>query len=381
VYLSVLRGYSASIPLDRIDALRADPSVIDVVADEALYSATAGCPICAIPQITARGARRIGADQSSAHSGDGTGSVSVNIAILDSGIQPDQPDLNVAGGVDCGKGKGWADVNGHGTMVAGVAAAMDNAFGIVGVAPGAPLWAVRVLDSKLVGSTSAVLCGVDWVTSTRTDANPSNDIQVANMSLGGLYNGSHHDDEHCGAKPRDVLHQAICRSTAAGVTYVAGAGNDGADLARFNPATYPEVLAATAIADSDGAPGGSGGGNPCDPTIPDDVAASFSNFATAAVDAVHTVAAPGVCISSTYLGSDVAVNSGTSFASPFVAGTVALCIASGPCAGLTPAQIVQKIVADAAAYNAANPGYGFVGDPAHPLAGKIYGNLIRASIY
>ena len=72
---------------------------------------------------------------------------------------------------------------------------------------------------------------------------------------------------------------------------------------------------------------------------------------------------------------------GTSFSAPLVTGTVTLCIASGPCAGLTPAQIVTKIVADAAAYNVANPGYGFTGDPQHPGAGKYYGNLIRAALY
>jgi hypothetical protein len=59
----------------------------------------------------------------------------------------------------------------------------------------------------------------------------------------------------------------------------------------------------------------------------------------------------------------------------------ALCIASGPCAGLTPAQIVQKLVSDAAAYNAANPGYGFGGDPLRPQTGHCYGYLARAALY
>ena len=68
-------------------------------------------------------------------------------------------------------------------------------------------------------------------------------------------------------------------------------------------------------------------------------------------------------------------------ASPHVAGTVALCIASGACAGMTPAQIVQKIVSDAADYTNARPAYGFVGDPLHPIAGKYYGYLIRAGSY
>jgi hypothetical protein len=62
-------------------------------------------------------------------------------------------------------------------------------------------------------------------------------------------------------------------------------------------------------------------------------------------------------------------------------GTIALCIASGPCAGLTPAQIIQKIVGDAAAYNAKNTGYGFQGDPLRPIGGRYYGYLISAGIY
>ena len=84
-----------------------------------------------------------------------------------------------------------------------------------------------------------------------------------------------------------------------------------------------------------------------------------------------------------YPGGEYRVSSGTSFASPLVAGTVALCIASGPCAGLTPRQIIQKIVADASAYNSTkkNSGYGFEGDPLRPISGKYYGYLIRAALY
>jgi subtilisin family serine protease len=176
------------------------------------------------------------------------------------------------------------------------------------------------------------------------------------------------------------MHIAICRSVAAGVVYVVGAGNDGGDLATQVPAAYDEVLTVTAMADSDGQPGASGGPDLCY-GYADDTPAAFSNFATRPADAAHTVAAPGVCVSSAWSLGRYAVLSGTSMATPHVTGLVALCVASGPCAGLTPAQIVTKIVGDAASYNVANPGYGFAGDPQHPVAGRYYGNLVRAALY
>ena len=157
------------------------------------------------------------------------------------------------------------------------------------------------------------------------------------------------------------------------------------DFATTAPADYDEVLTATAIGDTDGKPGGVGPVSPCIAEQPDDAPAIFSDFATLGSDAAHVVTAPGVCVGSTFgdAKSDnaYASGSGTSFASPIVAGTVALCIDSGACAGLTPAQIVRKIVSDAAAYNRANPGYGFQGDPLRPISGKYYGYLIRAALY
>jgi subtilisin family serine protease len=139
----------------------------------------------------------------------------------------------------------------------------------------------------------------------------------------------------------------------------------------------------------DGQPGGFGlpSVSPCsvelnnDQPIADDTAVFFSNFATTADDFPHTVAAPGVCGGTTAPDDNYSGGSGTSFSSPIVAGTVALCIAAGPCAGLTPQQIIQKIVSDAAAYNQANPGYGFAGDPLRPIGGKYYGWLVRAGLY
>jgi subtilisin len=280
-------------------------------------------------------------------------------------------------------------------MVGGFIGALDNGIGRVGVAPGARLWAVRVLDDEGTGYTSEVICGLDWVTATRTDADPANDVRVANMSLGGplgclgLREASCPPalatEGECGATT-NPLHIATCRATANNIALVVAAGNEGQDIAMLEPATFSEVLTVTAMADRDGQPGGL---LPppwnCDPTETsgDDAAAEWSNFATLPEDRVHTLAAPGVCISSTYLDGLYGVSSGTSFASPLVAGTVALCIAAGPCASLTPAQIVQKMTADAAAYNTArrNVGYGFQGDPLRPIADRYYGYLVRAALY
>jgi subtilisin len=188
------------------------------------------------------------------------------------------------------------------------------------------------------------------------------------------------DDSNCGHTKKDPIHQAICASTAAGVTYVVAAGNAATDFQNTSPAAYNEVLTATAMDDTDGEPGSLTPPSPsgCAQHTGDDVFASFSNFATLPADQAHTVAAPGVCDLSTAKGGLYATSSGTSDASPAIAGAVALCIANGPCAGLTPAQIVQKVVADAQAYNTTNPGYGFQGDPIRPVAGKYYGYLIRA---
>jgi subtilisin family serine protease len=383
VYSYALKGYAAAIPESRVAAVRADPRVAAVAADSEVTAADVKpCTNVFSCQLRARWVTRVDADASSTRSGDGRGSVDVNVAVIDSGIDATHPDLNVKGGVNCiSRFESFSDANGHGTAVAGVIGALDNDYGVVGVAPGASLWAARVLAANGVGTLADVICGIDWVTSTRLDADPANDIAVANISI--LSSGQ--DDATC-STTGEPLHLAICRMVGAGITTVVAAGNSSKDFNKTEPASFDEVLTATAISDSDGASGGLGpSATPCAPKVAtgDDVAAFFSNFATAAADFAHTVAAPGVCIQSTYPDDSYVSESGTSFASPIVAGTVALCIASGPCAGLTPPQIVQKIVADAATYNTAskNFGYGFQGDPLRPVSGKYYGYLIRAGLY
>ncbi len=378
VFKHAVKGYAARVPTSQLDALASDASVFFVSEDRELRAA-APPPETENPQVTQRSVDRIDAEDSSTRSGNGRGSVEINVAVIDSGIDSDHPDLNVAGGVNCVNDKGgFEDTYGHGTLVSGSIAARDNEVGFVGVAPGASLYSVRVLKKNGSTSISGLICGVDWVTSTRTDADPGNDIAVANMSIGGQGK----DDEACGTVNRDALHFAMCRSVAAGVTYVVSAMNEGKDLAGVIPASYAEVLSASAMNDTDGLPGGLGGPEIlCGLGYPDDTAAGFSNFASLAVDQAHTIAAPGVCVPSTSVGGLYGRASGTSFAAPLVAGTVALCVASGPCAGLTPSQVLQRVVADAAGYNTANVGYGFQGDPLRPISGKYYGYLIRAAQY
>ena len=391
VYRHALRGYAATLPEAALAGIRSRPDVLFVTEDREVRAAQAQPP-----QSVSFGVLRIDGDESSIRSGNGRGFVNVNVAVIDDGLDVNHPDLNVAGLQDClrsdrqrpdpfGDARYW-----HGTMVGGFIGALDNSIGRVGVAPGARLWGVRSLDDAGIGFDSEIICGLDWVLSTRTDADPSNDIAVVNMSLGGVV-GKDEDTGSCPASARDAFHIAHCSVVAAGVTIVAAAGNDAGDLHEQAPAAYDDVLTVTAMTDLDGRPGGlqpptgecSSALNAHFPIADDTAADSFSNFATLVEDRAHTVAAPGVCIASTYPGGLYSVQTGTSFASPLVAGTVALCIASGPCSGLTPRQVIQKIVSDAASYNSArkNAGYGFQGDPLRPISGKYFGYLIRAAQY
>jgi subtilisin family serine protease len=360
VYGYALKGYAATIPSARLGALRSDSRVAFLSEDRAVW---------ATAQTLPTGVDRIEGDQSSTASGDGTGSVNVAVAIIDTGINVDHPDLNVVGGTNCVRGKPTIDDgNGHGTHVAGTVAARDNDIGVVGLAPGAPLYAVRVLNKNGSGSWASVICGVDWVTGNAT----ATGIKVANMSLGG--SGS--DDGNCGNSNNDALHKAICNSVGGGVTYVVAAGNSNVNYSGFVPAAYNEVVTVTATADFNGQAGGAAA--PTCRSDVDDTAADFSNFTTTgSADEGHTIAAPGVCILSTWKGGGYNTISGTSMASPHFAGTAALCIA-GPCFGMTPNQVMAKLRVDAAAQPAS---YGFAGDPNSPSGTRYYGHLVYAGGY
>jgi subtilisin family serine protease len=248
--------------------------------------------------------------------------VDVDVAVIDTGIDLDHPDLTVYRAKNCiGRGTG-DDGNGHGTHVAGTIGAKDNEIGVVGVAPGVRLWAVRVLDNRGSGTTSSVLCGVDYVTQNE-DA-----IEVANMSLSG--GGSDPDNVVGSCSTGNGYHDAICRSVEAGVTYVAAAGNEAVDAKSSVPAAFDEVITVSAPRTSTGLPGG-GGVASCRADV-DDTFADFSNFG-ADVDLI----APGVCIRSTWLNGGYNTISGTSMAAPHVAGAAALYKAASQ--GATPAQV------------------------------------------
>ncbi|MEX2212059.1 MAG: S8 family serine peptidase [Gaiellaceae bacterium] len=361
VYGHALSGYSAVVPAARVAALQADEDVQFLSPDN---------EVTITAQTLPTGTNRIEADNSSAMSGNGSGSVNIAVAVIDTGIDVAHPDLNVVGGKNCSNGRSFDDGNGHGTHVAGTIAAKDDAQGVVGVVPGASLYAVRVLNNAGSGSTSSVVCGIDWVAANAA----ATGIKVANMSLGG--SGS--DDGNCGNSNNDAQHKAICNAVAKGVTFVVAAGNSAVDFKGSVPAAYDEVLTVTAMADFNGQPGG-GAAATCRSDI-DDTFADFSNFATLASDQAHTIAAPGVCILSTWKKGGYNTISGTSMASPNMAGTAALCIATGNCTG-SVATIVQKLRSDAASYNTANTGYGFAGDPIRPASGKYFGYLTTADIY
>lgn len=311
VYQHAIKGYAAKLTPSAVAALRKDPSVLSVLPDGEVHATVQTFPT---------GINRVDGELSSTISGNGAGAVNVDVAVIDTGSGP-HPDLNVVGGVNCIGGASFNDDNGHGTHVAGTVAARDDANSVVGVAPGARIWSVKVLNAAGSGSFAGIICGIDWVTARAST------IEVANMSLGG--SGA---NDTCAA---GGLHAAICRSVTAGVAYAVAAGNSNTDANTFVPATYAEVITVSAIADFNGLPGG-GAAATCRPDV-DDTFADFSNHGLD-VD----ITAPGVCILSTAMGGGLSTLSGTSMASPHVAGAAALYNSANPAA--TPAAIRAALI-------------------------------------
>ncbi|MGH2750355.1 MAG: S8 family peptidase [Actinomycetota bacterium] len=317
VYKHALKGYAAIVPDSKLDALRADDRVVSVSRDE---------KVTLDAQTLPTGIDRVDGELSSTVSGNGSGTVDVDVAVIDTGIDLDHPDLNVVGGVNCSTGRSFDDGHGHGTHVAGTIAAKDDANGVVGVAPGARLYAVRVLNNRGSGSFSSIICGVDWVTAR------AGTIEVANMSLGG----SGTDPAGSDCSTGDAFHDAVCESVAAGVTHVVAAGNSSDDAKNHVPAAYDEVITISALADFDGEPGGAGAPT-CRADV-DDTFADFSNFG-ADIDLI----APGVCILSTWKRGGYNTISGTSMASPHAAGAAALYLSTHP--GTSPSSVKSALQA------------------------------------
>jgi subtilisin family serine protease len=302
VYSSALNGVAAIIPSTRMSALQRDSRIAYIERNQVFTIAA---------QTTPTGITRSYAASNPNLRINGVDDfrVNVDVAVIDTGIAS-HPDLNIAGHVNCVSNNpfrascssGGTDGNGHGTHVAGTIGAIDNGTGVVGIAPGARLWGVRVLNNSGSGYTNQIIAGIDWVAAN------SATIEVANMSLGC----------ECTSSAQAT---AISNAIARGVVFVVAAGNSDKNASTFSPANHPDVVTVSALADFNGLPGG--GAAPTCRQDEDDTLANFSNWGS-----LVEIAAPGVCINSTWLNGGYNTISGTSMASPHVAGAAAVIIAT-----------------------------------------------------
>jgi subtilisin len=276
-------GIAATLPQAAIDALRRNPNVISVEPDGFFHKIDAELD-------NTWGVKRIGGGTVHA---DGNKGLNVPVAVIDTGIDYKHPDLGGCLGAGCKVAGGFDFVNndsdpiddeGHGTHVAGTVAALDNGVGVVGVAPEAKLYGLKVLNSSGSGSFSDVIEALQWVV--------DNGIKITNNSYGSS------------GDPGTLVRAAFDNSYAAGVLHIASAGNSGSCAGKNDsvgyPAKYASVVAVAATNQSD-------------------ARACFSSTGSAV-----ELSAPGVSINSTKMGGGYVVYSGTSMASPHVAGVAAL---------------------------------------------------------
>ena len=228
------------------------------------------------------------------------------------------------------------DTCGHGTHVAGIAGAKADGHGVVGVAPNARLWAIKVLDynkftGKCDGSISSVIAAIEYITRLKGQ------IDVVNLSLGCKCNSSALDD-------------AISRSVKADITYVVAAGNMNVNASSWSPANHKDannnkdVITVSAMTDLDGKCGGHSSpryvkAGEFQDLYDDDAFAKFSNYGS-----VVDIAAPGVLINSTGVNGTYGLDSGTSIAAPHVAGAAALYKILNPT--FTPNDIRRALISD-----------------------------------
>jgi subtilisin family serine protease len=242
----------------------------------------------------------------------GNNPINATIGILDTGIDLDNPDLNVVGNVSFVPGAPTGDDDqGHGTHVAGIAAAKDNDYGVVGVAPGAKLIAIKVLDHNGEGDVATTVKGLEYVLANIEK------FDVINISLGGY-------------GPSNAESNAIAKIVSAGIPVVISSGNENANTRYMSPGNTEEAITVSAMYDNDGKCGAEG------PTailgtgesVTDDSFATYSNHG----DLVD-IMAPGTANSTLPIGlydKPFDVWSGTSMAAPHVTGTIALIKAFSP---------------------------------------------------
>ncbi len=307
-YGAALKGFAADLPDQAVEALRHNPNVAYVEPDQVVRAddTELNPPSWGLDRVDQR---TLPLSDSYTYGTTGSG---VNAYIIDTGIRTTHLEFGgrAFGAFSSVKGRNNTDdCNGHGTHVAGTVGGTTY-----GVAKGASLYAVRVLDCNGSGSWSGVIAGIDWVTAHRVLP------AVANMSLGGGYTQSVND--------------AVEGSVAAGVTYSVSAGNFNWDACRFSPASAPSALTVGASTRQDGR-------------------ALYSNIGPC-VD----LFAPGDSITSAWNTSDNATKilRGTSMASPHVAGVAALYLETHPSA--TPAEVAQALVTNATADRLTNAGTG-----------------------
>jgi subtilisin family serine protease len=318
-YSRALKGFAATLPAAVIARLAADPLVLAIEPDEAVTLAPLAVDAGPATQVVDWGITKIGADADSTHSGDGTGTVTgVNVYVIDTGVDATHPDINLVNHVSFVANEPNADCNGHGTGVAGIIAARDNDQFTVGVAPGAPVTGVKVVNCAGLAFPSTIIQGIDWVTANAVKP------AVANMSLGSLI-------------PLIGVNTAVQNSAASGIFYALAAGN-GSPFNNNAPLSACQTSPASAGYSSNGVNGIVTAGA----TDEDDRAASFSNYGPC-VD-IH---APGVHVTAPWLMSQggTITASGTSFASPYVAGAAALLLSRIPTAPPWYIEFLLKLTA------------------------------------